>query len=252
MRQRVFIVAVRLWAQLLEHQIERLGAFEVVGSVAEGATDFAELERICTPGCIVVIDATTRLALQTATALNRSHPSTRIVAVGLDGDPGQAIAWATAGAVGLVESSASYDELLNALSDVSDGEAHCSAGISGALLRGIGLGKGERRSRVGSRWHETGSPLSSREQEVAWLVAGGFTNKEIAERLHISPGTVKSHVHNVIHKLGVVRRGHIAVTLPQQAKLANVDRSEPQNLTYSIDSAQHNGHVKSSAPAESG
>ncbi|NLG55218.1 MAG: response regulator transcription factor, partial [Rhodococcus sp.] len=181
----------------------------------------AELERICSPGCIVVIDATTRHALQFATAMNRSHPSTRIVAVGLDEDPGQAIAWATAGAVGLVEGNATYEELLNALGEVSGGAAHCSAGISGALLRGIGGGKADRRLTVRSRTSEAGSLLSSREQEVAWLVAGGFTNKEIAERLQISPGTVKSHVHNVIRKLGVVRRGHVAVTLPQQTKLCH-------------------------------
>lgn len=219
MRQRVFIVALRAWAQLLARRIERLPDFEVVGSATDGAVALGQLERLAPPGCIVVIDATTRLALQTTSALQRAHPTTSVVVVGLDGDPGQAIAWATAGAVGLVESSASCDELLSTLSDVAGGDTHCSAGISGALLRGIGTTNDGSRKTTSIPLSSPSTPLSRREEEVAWLVAGGFTNKEIAARLHISAGTVKSHVHNVIRKLGVVRRGHVAVNLPQPTTL---------------------------------
>jgi len=46
-------------------------------------------------------------------------------------------------------------------------------------------------------------PLSDRELEVLYLIAEGLTNKEIAARLHLSPGTVKVHAHNIYSKLGV-------------------------------------------------
>jgi LuxR family maltose regulon positive regulatory protein len=49
-------------------------------------------------------------------------------------------------------------------------------------------------------------PLSQRELEVLGLVAQGLTNREIAERLFITVGTVKTHVHNILGKLGVQRR----------------------------------------------
>jgi LuxR family maltose regulon positive regulatory protein len=49
-------------------------------------------------------------------------------------------------------------------------------------------------------------PLSQRELEVLNLVAQGLTNREIAERLFITVGTVKTHVHNIYGKLGVHRR----------------------------------------------
>ena len=49
-------------------------------------------------------------------------------------------------------------------------------------------------------------PLSQRELEVLGLVAQGSTNREIAERLFITVGTVKTHVHNILGKLGVQNR----------------------------------------------
>jgi DNA-binding NarL/FixJ family response regulator len=211
-RQRVFIVvAVKAWAQLLADRIER--QFEVIGSAADGAGALAELERSDAQGGIVVIDAGAQLALPTASALLRSDATIRLVAVALDEEPGQAMEWASAGAIGLVGRTASVDELLDTLTEVARGEASCSAGISGALVRGITNNNG------GSRLAGSAAPLTERELEVAWLVASGLTNKEIATRLQISPGTVKSHVHKVIRKLGVGRRAHVSGKLSQDSRL---------------------------------
>lgn len=49
-------------------------------------------------------------------------------------------------------------------------------------------------------------PLTRREHEVVMLVAEGLTNTQIAERLWISPGTVRRHLQNVFAKLGVHTR----------------------------------------------
>jgi predicted ATPase/DNA-binding CsgD family transcriptional regulator len=57
--------------------------------------------------------------------------------------------------------------------------------------------------------HSRSSPLSARELEVAHLVATGLTNREIAERLIISPRTVESHVEHIKAKLGFGRRARI-------------------------------------------
>ena len=57
--------------------------------------------------------------------------------------------------------------------------------------------------------HRRSGPLSSREFEVADLVAGGLTNREIVERLFISPSTVESHVEHIKAKLGFARRARI-------------------------------------------
>lgn len=237
-RHNVFIIApVKLWAQLLERQIEHLTDFEVIGSARDGDGALEELDRLHPSSCIVVVDINTMLALQAAAALRRSHPSLKLVAIGLDDSPGQALAWASAGAVGLLGRITTQEELLGTLADVAAGGTHCSQDISGALLRGIGDTEG------GVRPSASGAPLTRREREVAQLVAGGFTNKEIAERLHVSAGTVKSHVHNVIHKLGIARRAHVAASLPECPTTPSLSqRADPHDRESHIVSGQKTGN----------
>ena len=55
------------------------------------------------------------------------------------------------------------------------------------------------------------SPLSQREREIVTLVAQGFKNKEMAEKMFISEQTVKNHLHNIFDKLGVSDRLELAL-----------------------------------------
>jgi len=55
------------------------------------------------------------------------------------------------------------------------------------------------------------SPLSAREREIVALVAQGFKNKEMAEKMFISEQTVKNHLHNIFDKLGVSDRLELAL-----------------------------------------
>ena len=55
------------------------------------------------------------------------------------------------------------------------------------------------------------SPLSQREREIVALVAQGFKNKEMAEKMFISEQTVKNHLHNIFDKLGVSDRLELAL-----------------------------------------
>lgn len=62
---------------------------------------------------------------------------------------------------------------------------------------------------------ESPALLSPRVHQVAHLAADGFTNKEIARELSISPATVKNHIHIAIAKLGVRRRAAIGKALSE-------------------------------------
>ena len=52
--------------------------------------------------------------------------------------------------------------------------------------------------------------MTKRERQVIGLISEGFTNKEIAQELHLSTYTVKSHVHNILEKLALSTRVQIA------------------------------------------
>ena len=102
-----------------------------------------------------------------------------------------------AGARGYLLKDVSLDHLIRAIESVAAGETMIQPGITEALLRGL--------SGVATDFEaaELPEPLSRRETEVARLMAGGYSNREIAEALGTSEGTVKNHVSNVLGKLGV-------------------------------------------------
>ena len=74
-----------------------------------------------------------------------------------------------------------------------------------AEIVGHSSGRAEARRRA-----TTGGSLTVREQQVARLVAGGSTNRQIGQALGIAEKTTEAHVHNIIHKLGAHNRAEVA------------------------------------------
>ncbi len=72
------------------------------------------------------------------------------------------------------------------------------------------------------------NPLTTREHEVLLLMAGGLTNAQIAQRLYLSPLTVRTHVGRVITKLGVRNRAH-AVTTAYRTGIVHILSPDPYN-----------------------
>ena len=92
------------------------------------------------------------------------------------------------------------------LESVSHDELLCSPEIAATLLRRVHAQASERGlEREPDR-------LTRREHEVLELIGEGLSNKEIARSLRISCATVKNHVHNVLEKLQIHRRGEAGGT----------------------------------------
>ncbi len=68
----------------------------------------------------------------------------------------------------------------------------------------------ERKPERRSKYYSPRSPLTSREQEIAELVAQGMSNKQIAARLVIAQRTAEGHVEHILTKLGFTSRSQIA------------------------------------------
>ena len=102
-----------------------------------------------------------------------------------------------AGARGYLLKDVSLDQLVDAVRTVAEGGSLVAPVVTQRLLSGL------------ERMHndfvslERPDPLTERETEILRLMAGGYSNKEIANSLGVAEGTVKNHVSNVLSKLGV-------------------------------------------------
>jgi len=105
-----------------------------------------------------------------------------------------------AGAIGYLLKDLSADELAQAIRAAHEGRATLSPEAAQALIE------------TANQPPEPGLDLTEREREVLTLMIEGLNNTQIAGRLTVSPSTIKSHVSNILSKLGVASRTE-AVTL---------------------------------------
>ena len=139
--------------------------------------------------------------------LRNLSPQPQIVALALAETEPAVIAWAEAGVTGYVPRSAALGELVSLLEGIMRGEQACSGNIAAGLLRWIS--QSPTRAEPPAVAAEQSS-LTIREEQVVRLIGAGLSNKEIARQLKIGLGTTKSHVHNVLGKLELKRRGQVA------------------------------------------
>ncbi len=111
------------------------------------------------------------------------------------------------GCCGIVPKQTSTALLVKSIHKVHAGEFWLDRTTTAEVIRRLakkGAGTANTGARLGLR--EQGGALSAREREIVILVAQGFKNKEMAERMFISEQTVKNHLHNIFDKLGVSDR----------------------------------------------
>ena len=102
-----------------------------------------------------------------------------------------------AGARGYLLKDVSLAELVNAVKTVAEGGSVVKPAVTQRLLKGL--------ENLQTEFHslDQPDPLTERETEILRLMAGGYSNKEIANSLGVAEGTVKNHVSNILSKMGV-------------------------------------------------
>lgn len=102
-----------------------------------------------------------------------------------------------AGARGFLLKDVALEQLAAAIRALAAGKTMVQPAVTERMLRGL-----QRQSLDSTDLHMA-EPLTERETEILRLMAGGHTNREIGEGLHIAEGTVKNHISNILAKLGV-------------------------------------------------
>jgi two-component system nitrate/nitrite response regulator NarL len=134
-------------------------------------------------------------------ALKHRKPQVKSLVLMADGDEAVMFDALRAGANGFVSKNSGVGDLAKAIHAVHAGELWATRAL---MARFVGV----ERDHDGDRGSVTESKetLTAREQEILRLLAAGGSNKDIAQALFISEKTVKTHLHNIFHKLHVTRR----------------------------------------------
>ena len=117
-----------------------------------------------------------------------------------------------AGTRGYLLKDVSLEQLVGAIRTVAAGGSLVQPAVTQKLLSGL------EHMQTGFASLDKPDPLTERETEILRLMAGGFSNKEIANSLGVAEGTIKNHVSNILSKLGVRDRTR-AVLKALEAKL---------------------------------
>lgn len=135
-------------------------------------------------------------------------PETRVIVMDVLPAREDIIGCIAAGANGFVLKDASVRDLVGTIQSVAQGKDVVPAPLTSVLWSQI-AGEATAPTPPGQRLPAV--PLTKRELQITHLIAEGLANKEIAQRINIATHTVKSHVHNILKKLGLRTRLQIAV-----------------------------------------
>jgi DNA-binding NarL/FixJ family response regulator len=133
-------------------------------------------------------------ALQTLSARSQLPPT--IILTTFDDDQ-LVLAGIRAGARGFLLKDVSLEQLVDAVETVASGGSLVQPAVTQRLLSGL------EHMHNAFQSLDQPDPLTDRETEILRLMAGGYSNKEIANSLGVAEGTVKNHVSNILSKLGV-------------------------------------------------
>ncbi|MEU9128270.1 response regulator transcription factor [Kitasatospora sp. NPDC048540] len=148
----------------------------------------------------------------------RSHPELRAVVLAAADDPHRAVRALHAGASGWVAKESSLGTLMTVVRGVLRDETHLPPALLTGVVREL---TSARRDR--SESERLVAALTPREEEVLRCMVAGLGRQAVAERLYLSPHTVRTHMQNVLGKLGV----HSTLAAVAVARRAGISPAEP-------------------------
>jgi two-component system response regulator NreC len=195
-----------------DHEIVRAGLRMLLQSqpdmeiIAEASSGAEAIELITThQPDVILMDVTMKdmNGIEATRQLKVCCPTVSILALTIHEEEEYFFQMLSAGASGYIPKRAAPEDLLQAIHTVYGGEVFLHASVAGVLVKDF-------LDRGGSHVFKAEiSNLTEREQEVLTLIAEGLTNKQIGEKLGISPKTVARHRDNITQKLNLSSRAEL-------------------------------------------
>jgi two-component system nitrate/nitrite response regulator NarL len=179
----------------------------VVASVGNGENILVMMGRVKPNIILLDLGLRSQNSLQIVKLSKANFSETKIIVMDLIPLQADVFEFVEAGVSGFILKDASIAEFLKTIRSVNQGTKVLPSHLTGSLFSQIveHAIHGSKPSVI-----DESTRMTKREKQIIELIADGDTNKEIAQKLHLSTYTVKSHVHNILEKLALNTRVQIA------------------------------------------
>jgi DNA-binding NarL/FixJ family response regulator len=188
-----------LFREGLKAIIGRNHRFEVVGQAGNGREGLQKARDLKPDLALVDMSLPDQSGIQLTQELKNASPKTRIMIITMHSKVDYIVKAFQAGATGYVIKESTSERLLQGIDTVLKGEYFMDSSVSHRVVEKL-MEFPEKEVNITDASYDT---LTRREQEIMVLLAQGLSNKQIAEKLFISPKTVENHRSNILRKLNI-------------------------------------------------
>jgi DNA-binding NarL/FixJ family response regulator len=201
----------------LKLSLEQLEGISVVGEAADGVEGVDMVARLKPNVVLMDIEMPLLDGIEATRQIRAAYPDIRVIMLTSHSSDQAIFAALGAGANGYCLKNINAQQLGTVIAMVYDGAAWLDPGIANRVLSAYTDGEPQINPQRATAKAKGQSPsLSPRETEVLRLVADGFSNQKIAERLGLGLETVKTHMRHIMEKLTVSDRTEAAVKAMKQ------------------------------------
>ena len=230
-KKKINIVIIednRLLRDGLSSMINEQKDLKVVASISEGEKSLSRIIKLKPNIVLIDLGLRTENSLRVVKSIKENSSDINIIVMDLLPIQSDVMDFVKAGASGFILKDAMVKEFLKTIRSVASGEKILPPNMAGSLFTEI-----IERAINGAKKPVDlidAVRMTKREKEVTELIADGLTNKEIGHILHLSPYTVKSHVHNILEKMALHTRLQIAKYAYSNSEIKNNnDTISPKN-----------------------
>ena len=201
----IVVIENRMLREAITALLQKQSDLSIEASIRYSASAY---QIIASSGCQILLADQASAAAFPANFISdllSSTPGRKAILFGMENDPELFLQAVRSGISGYLLGEASAEEIISAIRRVIAGEAVSPPRLCHHLFQFVARTTREGSMILNQRLcHRLG--LTARQQQLTALMARGFTNKEIAESMHISEFTVKNHVHRIMRRLNAQSR----------------------------------------------